>query len=150
MYWLNSFVSAEEIHLVEIALEPKFSLSADSVIRCHSSIQRRQEAFVELRSCPNHNDRAVLTRVFSPTAKLIQGLKRALNRSVLGTLLFFFDGPYLARPLQMVMQGGVRIPSDADQRSELMAITIPNSCRSPFQSDGDHRSKPMPITRRVG
>jgi hypothetical protein len=44
----------------------------------------------------------------------------------------------------------VRIPSDADQRSELMAITIPNSCRSPFQSDGDHRSKPMPITRPVG
>jgi hypothetical protein len=44
----------------------------------------------------------------------------------------------------------VRIPSDADQRSELMAITIPNSCRSPFQSDGDHRSKPMPITRPLG
>jgi hypothetical protein len=31
----------------------------------------------------------------------------------------------------------LRIPSDADQRSELMAITIPNSCRSLFQSDGD-------------
>jgi hypothetical protein len=45
---------------------------------------------------------------------------------------------------------GVRIPSDADQRSELMAITIPNSCRSPFQSDGDHRSNPMPITRPRG
>jgi hypothetical protein len=44
----------------------------------------------------------------------------------------------------------VRIPSDADQRSDLMAIAIPISCRSPFQSDGDHRSKPMPITRRVG
>jgi len=44
----------------------------------------------------------------------------------------------------------VRIPSDADQRSDLMAITIPNSCRSPFQSDGDHRSEPMPITRLVG
>jgi hypothetical protein len=44
----------------------------------------------------------------------------------------------------------VRIPSDADQRSELMAITIPNSCRSPFQSDGDHRSKPVPITRQLG
>jgi hypothetical protein len=44
----------------------------------------------------------------------------------------------------------MRIPSDADQRSDLMAITIPNSCRSPFQSDGDHRSKPMPITRLVG
>ena len=44
----------------------------------------------------------------------------------------------------------VRIPSDADQRSELMAIRIPNSCRSPFQSDGDHRSKLMPITFRLG
>jgi hypothetical protein len=44
----------------------------------------------------------------------------------------------------------LRIPSDADQRSELMAIAIPNSCRSPFQSDGDHRSKPMPITRPLG
>jgi hypothetical protein len=42
----------------------------------------------------------------------------------------------------------LRIPSDADQRSELIAIAIPNSCRSPFQSDGDHRSKLMPITRR--
>ena len=40
----------------------------------------------------------------------------------------------------------VRIPSDADQRSELMPITIPISCRSPFQSDGDHRSNPMPIS----
>jgi len=44
----------------------------------------------------------------------------------------------------------MRIPSDADQRSELMAIAIPNSCRSPFQSDGDRRSKLMPITRPVG
>ena len=44
----------------------------------------------------------------------------------------------------------LRIPSDADQRSELMAITIPNSSRSPFQSDGDHRSKLMPITRPLG
>jgi hypothetical protein len=44
----------------------------------------------------------------------------------------------------------MRIPSDADQRSELMAIAIPNSCRSPFQSDGDHRSKPMPITGATG
>ena len=44
----------------------------------------------------------------------------------------------------------MRIPSDADQRSELMAITIPNSSRSPFQSDGDHRSKLMPITRPLG
>lgn len=44
----------------------------------------------------------------------------------------------------------LRIPSDTDQRSELMAITIPNSCRSLFQSDGDRRSKLMPITRPVG
>jgi hypothetical protein len=44
----------------------------------------------------------------------------------------------------------MRIPSDADQRSELMAIAIPNSCRSPFQSDGDHRSKSMPIARPLG
>jgi len=44
----------------------------------------------------------------------------------------------------------VRIPSDADQRSDLMVIAIPNSCRSPFQSDGDQRSKPMPITRPLG
>ena len=40
----------------------------------------------------------------------------------------------------------VRIPSDADQRSELMPIAIPISCRSPFQSDGDHRSNPRPIS----
>jgi hypothetical protein len=46
--------------------------------------------------------------------------------------------------------GELRIPSDADQHSELMAITIPNSCRSVFQSDGDHRSKLMPITRPLG
>ena len=44
----------------------------------------------------------------------------------------------------------VRIPSDADQRSEVMPIAIPNSCRSPFQSDGDHHSKLMPITFRQG
>ncbi|OGV61544.1 MAG: hypothetical protein A3K18_06985 [Lentisphaerae bacterium RIFOXYA12_64_32] len=40
----------------------------------------------------------------------------------------------------------LRIPSDADQRSELMPIAIPISCRSPFQSDGDHRSNPRPIS----
>jgi hypothetical protein len=40
----------------------------------------------------------------------------------------------------------LRIPSDADQRSELMPIAIPISCRSPFQSDGDHRSNPLPIS----
>jgi hypothetical protein len=44
----------------------------------------------------------------------------------------------------------MRIPSDADQRSDLMAIAIPNSCRSPFQSDGDRRSKLKPITRPLG
>jgi len=45
----------------------------------------------------------------------------------------------------------VRIPSDADQRSEVMPpIAIPISCRSPFQSDGDHHSKLMPITFRQG
>jgi hypothetical protein len=35
----------------------------------------------------------------------------------------------------------LRIPSDADQRSDLMAIAIPKSCRSAFQSEGDQRSK---------
>jgi hypothetical protein len=44
----------------------------------------------------------------------------------------------------------MRIPSDADQRSEVMAIAIPNSCRSRFQSDGDHYSKLKPITFRQG
>ena len=44
----------------------------------------------------------------------------------------------------------VRIPSDADQRSDLKPIAIPISCRSPFQSDGDHRSNLMPITFRLG
>jgi hypothetical protein len=42
----------------------------------------------------------------------------------------------------------VRIPSDADQRSEVMAITIPNSCRSRFRDDGDHCSDGKPITFR--
>ena len=44
----------------------------------------------------------------------------------------------------------LRIPSDADQRSELMPIAIPISCRSPFQSDGDHRSNPLPISFGLG
>jgi hypothetical protein len=43
----------------------------------------------------------------------------------------------------------MRIPSEADQRSDLMAIAIPKSCRSAFQSDGDQRSKLMPITRLI-
>jgi hypothetical protein len=42
----------------------------------------------------------------------------------------------------------VRIPGDADQRSEVMAITIPNSCRSRFRDDGDHCSDGKPITFR--
>src|SRR3954453_23597374 len=40
----------------------------------------------------------------------------------------------------------VRIPSDADQRSEVMAIAIPRSCRSRFRADGDHCSDGKPIT----
>ena len=54
------------------------------------------------------------------------------------------------RILEQMSISSMRIPSDADQRSDLMAIAVPNSCRSPFQSDGDHRSKPMPITRPLG
>jgi len=42
----------------------------------------------------------------------------------------------------------VRIPGDADQRSEVMAIAIPNSCRSRFRDDGDHCSDGKPITFR--
>jgi len=42
----------------------------------------------------------------------------------------------------------VRIPSDANQRSEVMAIAIPRSCRSRFRDDGDHYSDRMPITFR--
>jgi hypothetical protein len=64
------------------------------------------------------------------------------------TLLLHRADPPFGERVQI--RAALRIPSDADQRSELMAITIPNSCRSPFQSDGDHRSKPMPITRPVG
>jgi len=40
----------------------------------------------------------------------------------------------------------VRIPSDADRRSDLNPITIPNLCRSLFRGDADHRSELMPIT----
>jgi len=42
----------------------------------------------------------------------------------------------------------LRIPGDADQRSEVMAIAIPNSCRSRFRDDGDHCSDGKPITFR--
>ena len=42
----------------------------------------------------------------------------------------------------------VRIPGDADQRSDLMAIAIPKSCRSRFRDDGDHCSDGKPITFR--
>jgi hypothetical protein len=42
--------------------------------------------------------------------------------------------------------GSLRIPRDADQRSEVMAITIPNSCRSRFRDDGDHCSDGKPIS----
>jgi hypothetical protein len=42
----------------------------------------------------------------------------------------------------------LRIPGDADQRSEVMAIAIPNSCRSAFRDDGDHCSDGKPITFR--
>jgi hypothetical protein len=40
----------------------------------------------------------------------------------------------------------VRIPSDADQHSEVMAIAIPKSCRSRFRDDGDHCSDGKPIS----
>jgi hypothetical protein len=43
----------------------------------------------------------------------------------------------------------VRIPSDGDQRSDLMAIAIPKSCRSRFRDDGDHCSDGKPITFRL-
>ena len=52
--------------------------------------------------------------------------------------------------LAVVIEFRVRIPSDADQRSELMPIAIPKSCRSSFLGDGDHRSELMPITIRRG
>ena len=63
---------------------------------------------------------------------------------MLGVKEMDFSGPLAAD------QPVVRIPSDADQRSEVIPIAIPNSCRSPFQSDGDHHSKLMPITFRQG
>jgi hypothetical protein len=43
----------------------------------------------------------------------------------------------------------LRIPGDADQRSDLMAIAIPKSCRSRFRDDGDHYSDGKPITFRL-
>jgi hypothetical protein len=46
------------------------------------------------------------------------------------------------------MRAGLRIPGDADQRSDLMAIAIPKSCRSRFRDDGDHCSDGKPITFR--
>jgi hypothetical protein len=42
----------------------------------------------------------------------------------------------------------MRIPGDADQRSEVMAIAIPKSCRSRFRDDGDHCSDGKPISFR--
>jgi len=42
----------------------------------------------------------------------------------------------------------VRIPGDADQRSDLMAIAIPKLCRSRFRDDGDHCSDGKPIRFR--
>jgi hypothetical protein len=42
----------------------------------------------------------------------------------------------------------LRIPGDADQRSDRMAITIPKSCRSRFRDDGDRCSDGKPITFR--
>jgi hypothetical protein len=42
----------------------------------------------------------------------------------------------------------LRIPSDADQLSEVMAIAIPRPWRSGFRDDGDHCSDGMPITFR--
>jgi hypothetical protein len=44
----------------------------------------------------------------------------------------------------------LRIPSDADQRSEVMAITIPSSCRSRFRAHADHDSELMAITGPTG
>ena len=52
--------------------------------------------------------------------------------------------------LALITVRRLRIPSDADQRSELMAITIPKSWRSSFQGDGDQRSKLMPKMGRRG
>jgi hypothetical protein len=43
---------------------------------------------------------------------------------------------------------GLRIPGDADQRSDWMAIAIPTSCRSRFRDDGDHYSDGKPISFR--
>jgi len=51
--------------------------------------------------------------------------------------------PYLAAVLFFL-----RIPGDADQRSDLMAIAIPKLCRSRFRDDGDHCSDGKPIRFR--
>jgi hypothetical protein len=51
-------------------------------------------------------------------------------------------------PVTPRMRAGLRIPGDADQRSDLMAIAIPKSCRSRFRDDGDHCSDGKPITFR--
>ena len=42
----------------------------------------------------------------------------------------------------------LRIPGHADQRSGLMAITIPGGWRSGFRADGDRCSGLMPISFR--
>jgi len=42
----------------------------------------------------------------------------------------------------------VRIPGHADQRSGVMVISVPGSCRSRFRDDGDHNSGLMPIKKR--
>jgi hypothetical protein len=45
--------------------------------------------------------------------------------------------------------GFVRIPGHADQRSGVMVIRVPGSCRSGFWDDGDHDSGLMPIKKAV-
>jgi dUTP pyrophosphatase len=42
----------------------------------------------------------------------------------------------------------LRIPGDADQRSDLMPIASPKSCRSRFRDNGDHYSDGKPISFR--
>jgi hypothetical protein len=41
----------------------------------------------------------------------------------------------------------VRIPGHADQRSGVMVISVPGSCRSGFRDDGDQDSGMMPIKK---
>jgi hypothetical protein len=43
----------------------------------------------------------------------------------------------------------LRIPGHADQRSGVMVISVPGSCRSGFRDDGDHDSGLMPIKKAV-